>query len=74
MNVLLIFINEYGPNSDDKTFFELHAISWKQMQKINLFLKVINTVLEPKLDKMRGNPNTHIKRRETIQTALEKLI
>ena len=33
-----------------------------------------NTVLEPKLDKMRGNPNTHIKRRETIQTALEKLI
>ena len=30
-----------------------------------------NTVLEPKLNKMRGNTNTHIKSRETIQTAIE---
>ena len=26
-----------------------------------------NTVFEPKLDKMRGNPNTHIKRRKKFK-------
>ena len=30
-----------------------------------------NTVLETKLDKLGGNPNTHVKSRDTIQTAME---
>ena len=59
MNVMLFFINVYGPNADNKTFFELLC----NVLEENEFIigGDFNTVLEPKLDQMRGNPNTHIK-------------
>ena len=68
----VVFINVYGPNADDKTFFEL-LCNFLEENEENEFIigGDFNTVLEPKLDKMGGNPNTHIKSRETIQTAIE---
>ena len=65
----VVFINVYGPNADDKTFFELLSNFLEENELI--IGGDLNTVLEPKLDKMGGNPNTHIKSRETILTAIE---
>ena len=66
----VVRINVYRPNADDKTFFELLCNFLEENEFI--IGDDFNTVLEPKLDKMGGNQNTHIKSRETIQTAIEK--
>ena len=58
----VVFINVYGPNADDKTFFEL-LCNFLEENEENEFIigGDFNTVLEPKLDKMGGNQTPILK-------------
>ena len=70
----VVFINVYGHNADDKTYFKPLCYFLEENQE-NEFINGgdFNTVLEPKLNKLEGYPNTRIKSRATIQTSIETI-
>ena len=68
----ITYLNIYGPNNDDKSFFELLNKYLADNEEDEFIIGGdFNTVLEPDADKIGGISITHAKSREIIKTTME---